>query len=145
MAPSCEYYYYSCPLVFFFFSFENLQVNWIFRITWCVFLSRANSTARCRQCFVAEFFQVYIVFLVVTSFAKTECYSPSHLLVCSTTYHTSVTYQLSTCQKWYVASFHDHFSRKTYKHHTSTVTYSESNLKNLPSQNDHSRKKQTTP
>ena len=64
----------------FFFSVENVQVNWIFGITWCVFLSRANSAARCRQCFVTEFFQVYIVFLVVTSFAKTKCYSPSNLL-----------------------------------------------------------------
>ena len=65
-------------------------------------LSQANSTARCRQCFVAEFFQVYIVFLVVAIFAKTECYSPSNLLVCSAMCRTSVTYQLSTCRKWYV-------------------------------------------
>ena len=45
------------------------------------FLSRANSTARCRRCFMAKFFQVYIVFLVVAIFAKTECYSPSNLLL----------------------------------------------------------------
>ena len=66
------------------------------------FLSRANSTARCRQCFVAEFFQVYIVFLVVAIFAKTVCYSPSNLLVRSAMCRTSATQQLSTCRKWYV-------------------------------------------
>ena len=66
---------------FLFFSVENVRFNWIFGNTWCVFLSRANSTARCRRCFVAEFFQVYIVFLVVAIFSKTECYSPSNLLV----------------------------------------------------------------
>ena len=131
---------------FFFFSVENVQVHWIFGITWCVFLSRANSTVRCRRCFVAEFFQVYVVFLVVAIFAKTECYSPSNLLVHSVTYmyRTSVMYQLSTCQKWYVASFqafHDHFSYETYKHHASTVTCSESKWKNPPSQNDHSTSK----
>ena len=40
---------------------------------------------------------------------------------------------LSTCRKWYAASFqafHDHVSHETYKHHTSTVTCSESKLKN---------------
>ena len=124
-----------------------MQVNWIFGITWCVFLSWANSTARCRWCFVAEFYQVYIVFLVVTSFAKTECYSPSNLLVRSATYRTSGTYQLLTCWKCYVASlqaFHDHFSHETYKHHASTVTCSESKLRNPPGQNDHSKQKQTT-
>ena len=111
------------------------------------FWSRANSTARCRRCFVAEFFHVYIVFLVIAIFAKTECYSPSNLLVRSATYRTSATYQLSTCRKWYVASFHafhDHFSHETYKHHASTVTCSESKWKNPPGQNDHSRQKQTT-
>ena len=59
----------------------------------------------------------------------------------------SVTYQLSTCRKWYVAScqpFHDHFIHETYKHHTSTVTWSESKLKNPPGQNDYSRQKQTS-
>ena len=88
-----------------------------------------------------------VVFLVVTSFAKTECYSPSNLLVRSVTYRTSAMYQLSTCQKLYVASlhaFHDHFSHKTYKHHTSTVTCSKRELKNPPGQNDRSRQKQTT-
>ena len=48
-----------------------------------------DSTARCRRCFVAEFFQVYIVFLVVAIFAKTECYSPSNLLVRSAMCRTS--------------------------------------------------------
>ena len=62
------------------------------RICKLIGLSQANSTARCRRCFVAEFFQVYIVVLVVTSFAKTECYSPSNSLVRSTTYHTPATY-----------------------------------------------------
>ena len=112
------------------------------------FLLWANSTARCRWCFVAEFFQVYIVnFLVLSFFAKTECYSPSNLLVRSVSYRTSATYQLSTCRKWYLASFqafHDHFSYETYKHHASTVTCSESKWKNPPGQNDHSRQKQTT-
>ena len=85
------------------FSVENMQVNyWIFGIMWCVFLSRANSTARCRWCFVAEFFQVHIAFPLVAIFAKTECYSPSNLLVCSAMCRTSATYQLSTCRKWYV-------------------------------------------
>ena len=73
---------------------------WIFGNMWCVFLSRANSTARCRRCFVAEFFQVYIVFLVVAIFAKRKCYSPSHLLVRSAMCRTSATYQLSTSRKW---------------------------------------------
>ena len=50
------------------------------------FLSRANSTARCRRWFVGEFFQVYIVFLVVAIFSNTECYSPSNLLVRFATY-----------------------------------------------------------
>ena len=146
-------FYYSCPLgrwvlkyrSFFLFSIEN--VHWIFGIMWCVFWLQANSTARCRRCFVAEFFQIYIVFLVVAIFAKTECCSPSYLLVRSATYHTSATYQLLTCRKWYVASFqafHDHFSHETYKHHASTVTCSESKWKNPPCQNDHSRQKQTT-
>ena len=118
-----------------------MQVNWIF-------LSRANSTARCRRCFVAEFFQVYIVFLVVAIFAKTVVgYSPSNALVRSATYRTFATYQLSTCRKWYEASFqafHDHCSHETYKHHASTVTCSESKLKNPPVHNDHLRQKQTT-
>ena len=35
-------------------------------------------------------------------FAKTECYSPSNLLVRSAMCRASVTYQLSTCRKWYV-------------------------------------------
>ena len=92
------------PLFFFFFSVENVHFNWIigFSGTRDVFLSRANSTARCRRCFVAEFFQFYIVFLVVTSFAKTKCYSPSNLLVRSAMCRTSATYQLLTCRKWYV-------------------------------------------
>ena len=51
---------------------------------------------------MAEFFQVYIGFLVVAIFAKTECYSPSNLLVRSAMCRTSATYQLSTCRKWYV-------------------------------------------
>ena len=51
---------------------------------------------------MAEFFQVDIVFLVVAIFAKTECYSPSKLLVRSAMCCTSATYQLSTCRKWYV-------------------------------------------
>ena len=59
---------------FFSFSVENVQINSISGITWCVFLSRANSTARCKRRFVAEFFQVYIVFLVVAIFARTGCY-----------------------------------------------------------------------
>ena len=37
---------------------------------WCFFLSWANSTKRSRQCFAAEFFQVYVVFLVVAIFQK---------------------------------------------------------------------------
>ena len=41
-------------------------------------------------------------FLVVAIFAKTECYSPSNLLVRSAMCRTSATYQLSTCRKWYV-------------------------------------------
>ena len=91
-------------VVSFFFSVKNVHFNWIigFSGTRDVFLSRANSTARCRQCFVAEFFQVYIVFLVVAIFAKTECYSRSNLLVRSAMCRTSATYQLSTCRKWYV-------------------------------------------
>ena len=79
----------------------------------------ANSTARCRRWFVAEFIQVHIVFIGVAIFAKTECYSPSNLLVCSATYRTSARHQLLTCRKWYVAfqAFHDHFSHETYEHH----------------------------
>ena len=60
---------------------------------------------------------------------------------------TSATYQLSTCRKWYVASFqafNDHFSHEADKHHASTVTCSPSKWKNPPGQNDHSRQKQTT-
>ena len=135
-------------VVFLFFSsVENVQVNWFSGSRDVFFSSRANSTARCRRCFVAEFFHVYIVFLVVAIFAKTECYSPANLLVRSATYRTSATYQLSTCRKWYLASFlafHDHFSHETYKHHASIVTCSESKWKNPPGQNDHSRQKQTT-
>ena len=106
------------------------------------FLSRANSTARCRRCFVAELFQVCIVFLVVAIFAKTECYSPSNLQVRSAMCLTSAMYQLSTCRKWYVHHF-KHFSHETCKHHASTVTCSESKWKKPPGQNDHSRQKQT--
>ena len=144
---------YSCPLgrwvlkyrLFFFFFFS---VTIISNHVMCFFLSWANSRARCTgRCFVAEFFQVYIVFLVVAIFAKTECYSPSNLLVRSATYRTSAMYQLSTCPKWCMASFqafHDYFSHETYKHHASTVTCSGSKWKNPPGQNDHSRQKQTT-
>ena len=81
-----------------------MHFNWIIGFSGTrdvFFLSRANSTARCRV-FLAEFFQVYIVFLVVAIFAKTECYSPSNLLVRSAMCRTSATYQLSTCRKWYV-------------------------------------------
>ena len=107
----------------FFLCRESASGNWLFGIT-----SQANSTVGCRQCFVAEFFQVYIVFLVVVIFAKTDCYLPSTLLVRSATCHTSATNQLSTCRKGDVASFqafHHHLGHETYKHHTSTVTCSE--------------------
>ena len=69
--------HYSCPLgrwvlkyrwFSFFFSFENVHFNWIIGFSGTCdvfFLPRAKSTGRCRRCFVAEFFQVYIVFLVV--------------------------------------------------------------------------------
>ena len=118
---------------FFFFSLSRICKRWLdVRDHVMCFLSRANPTARCRQCFVAEFFQVYIVFLVVVILAKTECYSPSNLLVRSAMYRTSATCQWSTCRKWYAVPFqalHDQFSHKTYKHHTSTVTCLESKLK----------------
>ena len=42
--------------------------------------------------------EVHIVFLVA-NFAKTECYSPSNLLVRSAMCRTSATHQLSTCRK----------------------------------------------
>ena len=82
-----------------------MHFNWIIGFSGThdvFFLSRANSTVRCRHCSVAEFFQVYIVFLVVAIFAKTACYSPSNLLVRSVMCRTSATYQLSTCRKLYV-------------------------------------------
>ena len=116
-AESC----YSCPLgwwvlkyrLFFFFFLRQECFSFFSLSRVCkligfsgsrdvFFLLRANSTVGCRQCFVAEFFQVYIVFLVVVILAKTECYSPSNLLVRSATYRTSATYQFSTCRKWYV-------------------------------------------
>ena len=80
---------------------------------------------------------------MVAIFAKTDCYSPSNLLVPSATYRDFATYQLSTCRRWYAASFqafHYHFIHETY----STVTCSESKLRSPPGQNDHSRQKQTT-
>ena len=106
--------FFSCPLgrwvlkhrsFFFFFSPSTICILiglLDFREHVMCFLSLANSTARCRRCFVAEFFQVYIGFLIVAIFAKTECYSPSNLLVRSAMCRTSATYQLSTCRKWYV-------------------------------------------
>ena len=109
------------------------------------FLSRANSTARCRRCFVQEFFQVYIVFLVVASFAKTKCYSPSNLLVRSAMCRTCDVsiIDLSKMIRATFQAFYDHFSHET-KHHASTVTCSESKWKNPLGQNDHSRQKPTT-
>ena len=118
---------------FVFFSVKNVHFNWIIGFSGTrdvFFLSRANSIARCRRCFVAEFFQVYIVFLVVAIFAKTKCYSPWNLLV-------RINYRP-------VEAFYDHFSHENYKHHASTVTCSESKWKNPPGHNDHSRQKQTT-
>ena len=44
--------------------------------------------------FLAEFFQVYIVSLVVTIFAKTNCYWPSNLLVRSVTYQLSISHKM---------------------------------------------------
>ena len=90
---------------FVFFSVKNVHFNWIIGFSGTrdvFFLLRANSTVRCRRCFVAEFFQVYIVFLVVAIFAKTECYSPSNLQVRSAMCRNSATYQFSTCRKWCV-------------------------------------------
>ena len=85
-----------------------MHFNWIIGFSGTCdvfFLLRANSTARWRRFFVAEFFQVYKIFLVVAIFAKTECYLPSNLLVRSAMCRTSATYQLSTCRKWYVHHF----------------------------------------
>ena len=90
----------------FFLCRESAVGNWLFRITWRVFFIVARKfNSEMQQCFLAEFFQGYIVFLVVATFAKTDCYSPSNLPVCSATYRASATYQWSTCRKWYVTSF----------------------------------------
>ena len=111
------------------------------------FLSWANSTARCRRCFVAEFFQVYIVFLVVAIFCTNRVLfafkfsSPlrdvSHLCDVSII-------DLSKMIRASFRAFYDQFSHETYKHHASTVSCSESKWKNPPGKSDHSRQKQTT-
>ena len=104
----------------------------------CSFVaSKFNS--KMQAIFCGRIFPSLYSFFVVMSSAKTECYSPSNLLVRSATYRTSATYQLSTCRKWYVASL-----QAFHKHHTSTVTCSESKLRNPPGQNDGSRQKLTT-
>ena len=85
----------------FFITVENVHFNWIigFSGTCDVFFCREQIQQRDAG---NVLWQVYIVFLVVAIFAKTKCYSPSNLLVRSMMCHTSATYQLSTCRKWYV-------------------------------------------
>ena len=51
-----------------------------------MFVVASKFNIRCMQgMFVPEFLQVYVDFLVVAVFVKTDCYSPSNLLVRSAT------------------------------------------------------------
>ena len=79
-----------------------MQVNWIFGITWCVFFVASKFNSEMQAMFCGRILPSLYSFLVVAIFAKTECYSPSNLLVRSAMCRTSATYQLSTCRKRYV-------------------------------------------
>ena len=89
---------------FFFFSVKNVHFNWIigFSGTHDVFFCREQIQQRDAGDVLWQNSSKSIVFLVVAIFAKTKCYSPSNLLVRSAMCRISATYQLLTCQKWYV-------------------------------------------
>ena len=90
------------PFFFFFISVENVHFNWIigFSGTRDVFFCREQIQQRdSGDVLWQNSSKFFFVFLVVAIFAKTECYSPSNLLVRSAMCRISATYQLSTCRK----------------------------------------------